>query len=153
MQSTDLDQQAAHRYFSVECFNRAWDLIDKDDRSKDDDDEMLQLGMVSLWHWKQRPDCSEQNLSIGYWQVSRIFSLLEQGENALHYGQLCLQASQGDSVPPFYLGYAYEALARAEKVSGNGEKADDYLQQARDLAKKIEDLEEMNLLMADLKTI
>lgn len=29
MPETNLDQSQAHRYFSVECFNKAWDLIDK----------------------------------------------------------------------------------------------------------------------------
>jgi hypothetical protein len=149
----ELDITAAHRFFSVECFNRAWDLIDKNLRTPEEDDQMLQLGMVSLWHWQQRPDCSQQSLSVGCWQVSRIFSLLKQAGNARRYGLLCLEASQAQEVSPFYLGYAYEALARAEMVAGDTAKKEEYLKKARETADRIEDPEEKKLLLADLETI
>lgn len=42
-----VDVAAAHRYFSVECFNRAWDLIDKPDRTELDDEEMVRLSLAS----------------------------------------------------------------------------------------------------------
>lgn len=31
------DAAAAHRYFAAECFNQAWDLISKPDRTPDED--------------------------------------------------------------------------------------------------------------------
>ena len=51
-----LDLVEAHRYFSAECFNRAWDLIELPARTPEQDRTMLQLGLTSLWHWSQRPD-------------------------------------------------------------------------------------------------
>ena len=89
----DFDIQIAHKYFSAECFNRTWGFIDKPIRSKSDEDQMLQLSLASLWHWTQRQDINPTNFSIGYWQVSRVFSLMRQAENARHYGELCLEAS------------------------------------------------------------
>jgi hypothetical protein len=149
----ELDTTAAHRFFSVECFNRAWDLIDKNDRAPEEDDQMLQLGMSSLWHWQQRPDCSRQNLSVGYWQASRIFSLLKQADNARRYGLLCLESSQAQDVSPFYLGYAYEALARAEMVAGDTAKKEKFLEKARQTLEMIENPEEKKYLLADLEAI
>ncbi|MCB1076937.1 MAG: hypothetical protein KDM64_03820, partial [Verrucomicrobiae bacterium] len=52
--SPPFDPAPAHRFFSAECFNRAWDLIDKADRSAEEDDEMRALCHASLWHWTQR---------------------------------------------------------------------------------------------------
>ena len=143
----------AHRYFSEECFNRAWDFIDKSARSPEEDQSMLLLGMASLWHWTHRPDVTPANLSIGYWQVSRIFALLGLVEEARQYGQLCLVASQGEGCQPFHLGYAYEALARAETLAGENSKAGEYLRLARQASEKISGSEDRKQLLDDLATI
>lgn len=147
------DIQAAHKYFSAECFNRAWDFIDKPTRSNSEEDKLLQLSLASIWHWTQREDCTSTNLSVGYWQVSRAFSLLRQAGNAKHYGELCLEVSQGEAVLPFYRGYAYEALARAEMVAGNEDEVEKYLIQAHQVAAVLPDPEEKKQLLSDLATI
>jgi hypothetical protein len=149
----DFDLQAAHKYFSAECFNGAWDYIDKPVRKSEEDDRMLQLCLASLWHWTQRKDCTSTNLSIGYWQVSRVFSLLQQADNARHYGQLCLLAAQAEGVLPFYLGYAYEALGRAEGVAENLDEMEKFLVQAHQVAAGLTDPEEKTQLLKDLATI
>jgi tetratricopeptide (TPR) repeat protein len=147
------DLDLTHRYFSTECFNRAWDLIDKPQRTKEDDERMIWLSIASLWHWTQRPDCTGTNLSVAYWQVSRVYALLGRSEAALRYAQLCLEASQGDEILPFYLAYAYEALARAAMVAGNPEKVIEYLRKAEQVAEKMTDLEAKKQLIADLETL
>jgi len=149
----DIDIQAAHKYFSAECFNRAWDLIDKPRRSKADEDNMLQLSLASLWHWTQRQDVTHTNFSIAYWQVSRVLALMRQVENARHYGELCLQASKEEGVEAFYLGYAYEALARVEMVAGNEDEMEKYLIQAHQVASGLTDQDEKKRLLRDLATI
>jgi hypothetical protein len=149
----DFDLFSAHNYFAAQCFNQTWDYIDKPARTKSEEDSMLRLSMTSLWHWTQREDCTPTNLSVGYWQVSRVFALLQQAENAKHYGELCLEVSQKEGVLPFYLGYAYEALARAELVAGNRGKMADYLVQAQHTITLISDAEEKKMLLKDLETI
>jgi hypothetical protein len=64
-QDPGLDLEKAHRYFSAECFNRAWDYIDKPSRTPEEEQAMLLLSLASLWHWTQRPDCTPGNLFIG----------------------------------------------------------------------------------------
>lgn len=149
----DFDINAAHKYFSASCFNQTWGYIDKRERTKSDEDTMLLLSLASLWHWTQREDCTDTNLSIGYWQVSRVFALMNQADNARHYGELCLEASQKEGVPAYYRGTAYEALARAEQVAGNRDKAKNYLSQAQQVAAALSDPEEKNMLVSDLATI
>jgi len=148
-----IDLQAAHRHFAVECFNRAWDYIDKPQRTQEEDEEMLRLAQVSLWHWTQRADCAATHRSVGYWQVARVYALLGQAGNARRYAHLCLQVSQGDTIPPFYLAYAYEALARAEMVACEREAMAGYLQQARLVAERMRDPEAKQMLIKDLETI
>lgn len=114
---------------------------------------MLQLSLASLWHWTQREDLTPTNLSIGYWQVSRVYALMRQPDLARRYGNLCLQAAKQEGVPPFFLGYAYEALARAENADGKLDDAEKYLVEAHQIAAALTNQKEKKQLLADLSTI
>lgn len=146
--SPPFDIARAHRWFSADCFNRVWALLDKADRTPDDCERMISLAHASLAHWRERADCTPGNLSIGYWQTSRVYAVLGQAENARRYGELCLAASAGE--PPFYLGYAHEALARAAKLAGNAASAAEHVAKARLLAVQVTDAGERAALEADL---
>ncbi len=149
----EFDLDKAHHFFAADCFNNAWHYIDKPSRTAEDGQAMLLLSLASLWHWTQRTDVTPTNLSVGYWQVSRVYALLGQAENARQFGLLSLQESQKEGVLPFYLGFAYEALARAEAVAGDQEKAQSYIALARQAGEKVTDAEEKNMLLGDIATI
>jgi hypothetical protein len=141
----------AHRHFSADCFNRAWELIEKESRTQQETTTMILRAMASLWHWTQREDCSAQNMSIGYWQVSRVLALAGEGGLATRFGTLCLEVSA--TVAPFYRGYAYECLGRAAVVSGAMEDAARYLAEARRCVAEIQDPQDRRQLEADLDTL
>ncbi len=145
------DVTAAHKFFSADCYNKTWGFMDNPNRTPEEDLSMLQSAMASLWHWSQREDATPQNFAIGNWQVSRVFALLGQVENARHYAEISLNFSQGLS--PFYIAFAYEALARAEMVAGNKAKMQGFLDKAIALAEKVEDDEDQRALMGDLESI
>lgn len=151
--SPPFDHQAAHRYFAAACFNRAWDLIDKSDRTPEEDREMVRLTHASHWHWTQLEGHTRTNLSVGYWQTSRVYALLGEAEGAHQYAELCLEASRGDDVELFYLAYAYEALARAAAVAGDAETARRHRGEAERIAESVSDAESREQLLGDLKTI
>lgn len=151
--SSDLDfeMEKAHEHFSTACFNQAWGLIDKSNRSPEEDEEMIRLNQASIYHWTQRDDCTDRNLSVGYWQSARIYALLNRGEEARRYADYSLKYAEGE--PAFYRGYAYEALARAEKCMGDEDTAQSFLQKAEQLLDEIDDAEERQLLEKDLASI
>jgi hypothetical protein len=149
----EFDLNAIHRYFAVECFNAAWDLIDNPRRTPEEDEQMLHLSLASLWHWTQRPDCTAANLSVAYWQVARIYALLGQAENARRYAERCLAVSQAEGIPPFCLAYAYEALARAAAVAADRVQMEAYLHEAHQVNARISDPETRQQLLADLDTV
>ena len=135
----DFDPVKAHNFFSAHCFNIAWELIDKPERTPEETEQMIQRTMASLWHWAQRPDCSPTNLSIGYWQTARVYALAGEAANARKYAGLCLNITPTDDA--FCLGYAHEATARAEALAGNQELANEHLSKARDCAEQVTDTE------------
>ncbi len=145
------DLAAAHRWFAADCFNRVWDLLDKPDRSRDDDERMISLCHASLVHWRERPDCAPLRLSIGYWQLSRVYAVLGLVEGAGRYANLCLGASAG--LPPFYLAYAHEALARTAKLIGHSEALAYHRAEAGRLASEVADAGERQALAADLTAL
>ena len=153
MNSPDFDTQTAHQFFAAQCFNAAWDLMEKSNRSPEEDEEMLRLNLASHWHWTQRDDYSAKAKSTAHWQTSRIYALLSQDENARRYAHLCLQASQDQGIAPFYLAYAYEALARAESVAGNKKEMTHYLDEAHQIANTIAKSNSKQQLLDDLATI
>lgn len=143
--------EAVHRYYSAFCFNLTWDLLDKAVRTTDENETMIQACLASLWHWSQRPDCTDRERSVGAWQAARVYAVVQQPDNARRYGQMALAFAHDQ--PPFYQAYAYEALARAEVAAGNRIVAQQYLEQARQLAGLVANTEERDLIFADLKTI
>jgi len=143
-----IDLVAAHRHFSAWCFNRAWDLMEKADRTEADDRSMVALNQASIFHWSHRPDCTDKNLSIGYWQAARIQALLGNAAEAMRHARTCLDYST--KLEPFYLGYAYEALARAAGLANDAVRAAEYLANAESLARQVSDEQSHRLLITDL---
>ena len=149
----ELDTQRAHRYFAVEAFNESWKLIEKTDRTPDEDDEMLRLAEVSFWHWNNFDGHTDENLSIGLWQLARVYVLASQPDRALRYANRCVEISEKAPLEPFFIGYAYEACARALRASGDNTGWEKPLNQAFTIAESVTDKESRGQLLADLNTV
>jgi hypothetical protein len=147
----DFDLAAAHRHFAADCFNRAWELIDLPQRTAEQERLMVALSQASIWHWMQRADCEPRNLSIGYWQASRVEALVDHANAALRHAEVCLAYSK--DLAPFYLGYAHEAMARAEALNNRLLPAAEHKQRAMEYAMQVPDEDERKLLLDDLATL
>jgi hypothetical protein len=145
------DLAQAHQFFAADCFNRAWDFLERPRRTLKDDEQMLLLCYASLWHWTERGDCTDRNLSISYWQLSRVYATLRHGGDALRFAEACLQVSH--ALPPFYLGYAHEAVARAAMIGADSERMAEHVAEARSLAALVADSEKRSALEKDLESI
>ncbi|MDE0888955.1 MAG: hypothetical protein OSA40_05805 [Phycisphaerales bacterium] len=141
-------EQNEHRRYSVACFNAAWELMERTDRSSEDDLRMMECCMASIHHWRGREDCSPKNLSIGYWQASRIASLLGQRDGAVRHAATCLDLSR--DLGPFLCGYAEEATARAALIDGDVSRARIHLKEATALCAEVTDPQGRGMLDADL---
>ena len=143
----------SHKNYSAACFNRVWDLLDLESRTDAERDEMVECAHASLWHWMQREDGTPTNLSVGLWQISRVYATVGNAAMAKEYALRCEKASREGKVEPFFLAYALEARARAEAMGGNRKAADKLADEARKLAEKIDDEGGREALLADLDTI
>jgi hypothetical protein len=143
----------AHTYFSADCFNRIWELMEKSHRSDEDNQEMLRLTFASHWHWTRRDDVDDTKLSVALWMNARVAAVIGMGELALDQARRCLEISGGQDIPPFYLGYAHEALARAHYVRGEASEAAMQLQAAEAVSAAMPEGDEKTWLAADLQEL
>lgn len=145
--------QRSHQFFSADCFNRVWGLLDKKDRSDEDDRLMRETAHASLFHWLNREDVQPTNVSVGLWQLSRVYAVLDRPAEARQYAEECVSVSEEAKLPPFYLGYGYEAAARAARVAGDSADQECYRKEALAALENVSDPEEKALLEADLKDL
>jgi hypothetical protein len=148
MNGPTFDLAAAHRYFAPHFFNRAWDYIEKPNRTPDDDERMIGLAHASICHWWERSDQTERGRSIGFWQLSRVYSLVGNAGEARRYGELSLRHAAGE--PAFYVAYAHEAIARGAKLAGDHAKFQAHLAKAAELLAGVTDDAEREALQRDL---
>jgi tetratricopeptide (TPR) repeat protein len=143
----------SHRQIASQCFNRVWDFLDLQERTKEEEEQMVHLAHTSFWHWTQVEEHTPQNLSIGYWQIARVYAVVGNGEQSQYYADRCIEVSLEASIPPFYIGYGYEALARAYMVLGQNEIALDTFQKALRYAEEVVVEDSKKMLLKDLYEI
>jgi hypothetical protein len=143
--------EEAHRHFGKTTNGRVWELLEKEDRSKDEDDEMVAAAYTSYYHWSQVG--TAVNLQRGHWMISRVFMVLEQSEPALVHAQRCMELTEAhpDLMEDFDVAFAHEALAHAYALCGETSKARKLYSRAVKLGEQIADEEDRSIFMGDLR--
>lgn len=140
-----------HRKLAVDCFNAAWDLLEKKDRTEDDNFKMIHTAHASRFHWGEIGTPLE--LQRGEWQISRVYSVLELGESALHHAQCCYDTCIEKEIGDFDMAFACEALARAHHVLGNYGKRDIFIKMAKVASESIEDTGNKEYFLGELSSV
>ena len=143
--------QIIHQNLAAGCFNKTWEFIEKKQLSEEDKENMIATSYASLWHWKKRTDCTNENLSIAYWQLGRVHCLAGKAETAKEFGQKCLKVSK--ELSPFYKGYAYEVLINAAIINNDMVSAQKNLILAQEQLEQIKDKENKGYLEKDLNKL
>lgn len=137
--------------FAVALFNLTWDLLDKKDRTQEDDDKMIHAAYASRFHWGEIG--SPLEFERGEWQISRVYSVLKRTEPAIYHAMRCLEICQNNNIGDFDIAFAYEGMARAHAVSGSQSECEKYLELATEAGKEIKKKEDRNYFFNELETI
>lgn len=140
-----------HRTIGADLFNYTWSLLDRKNRTAEEDEEMVHAAHASRYHWGHAG--TALNASIGEWQVSRVYAELGRAEPASHHAQRALEIAQKHRLGRFYLAYAYEALARAAAVAGRPRVMARYRREAQRIGATIRDRDDRRMLFEDLASI
>jgi hypothetical protein len=144
-------QPDQHRQLAVQLFNGTWTLMEKPDRTPDEDALMIHQAHASAYHWLQVG--TPANFARSHWQCSRVYCILSRAEPALYHARFVLDICERHSIGDWDLAYAYEALARAHAVAGDAQQARHWLDQARAAGADIAEPRERDHLLDDLATI
>lgn len=140
-----------HKKFATKLFNLTWSLLDKKDRTQEEDDKMVHAAYASRFHWGEIGTPLE--FERGEWQISRVYSVLQRSEPALYHAKRCLEICEQNNIKDFDIAFAYDAMARAHATAGNRTVCEKYLKLADDAADQIKKKENKKYFLSELKTI
>ncbi|MCY3774702.1 MAG: hypothetical protein OXH11_01840 [Candidatus Aminicenantes bacterium] len=142
-----------HRSLAASCFNKTWEYLRKRKLTAKEAEEMIHVSHASFWHWNQVEDHTPLNISIGTWQLARVYAVAGLPERAEYFAQRCIEIGESNDLPPYFVGYGYEAKARAKALQGERQAAQDLVSMARRLADQIQELDDRMVLLDDLNAI
>jgi hypothetical protein len=106
-----------HNRLGRQLFNSTWELIDKPDRSPDDDVEMLLRATASRYHWGQIGGPEE--VASGDWQVAHVACLVGLADLAQRFAARSLATATAEGWRGWRLASAHEGMARACAAAGD----------------------------------
>jgi hypothetical protein len=146
-----MSEQEWHKKSAVDLFNLTWELLDKEERTLDEDDKMVHAAHASRFHWGEIGESLQ--FERGEWQISRVYAVLKRPQAALYHAERCLAICTANEIADFDIAFAYEALARAYALAGDAASSQEYVSLAKDAAQKIEDVGTRDYFLAELSTI
>ena len=90
------------------------------------------------------------NFLRGDWQITHVYTILQQPAAALHYARRCLDQCLANSIGDFDLAYAYEAMARALACAGQAAEARQYYRLAEQAGVQIAEEDDRRQFQKDL---
>lgn len=143
------DVESWHRVFAPKAFNHTWSLLDIEERTRDQEEEMLAATFAQRYHWYQVGTARQR--AIADWQVSRVAAVLGYFDMALRFGERSLAVCLDHDLDPFVTGFAHEAIARAASYVDDVATFTEHLESAMGMLARVEDDEDREILAGDLR--
>ena len=132
-------------------FNHTWTLLEKKDRTQDEDDEMIHAAHASRYHWGEVG--GPEHRARGEWQCSRVYAVLGRGEPSMWHARRCLAICEEHGIADWDIAAAYEALARASLVAGDRAEAARWAGAARTALAAVVDEDDREPIEQDLDAL
>jgi hypothetical protein len=143
-----------HRALAIGYFNAAWDLIDAESRTPDQDLAMLSLALASRQHWIEAEGTAE-NLIVADWQVAHVASLARLADTALRFAQSAVSRvdENGESMPFWLKASVHEGMARAHATARDRDGFEREAAITRELLESVDDADDRELVAGQLASI
>lgn len=148
-EETKYSEAEAHRRFAIQYNGDTWELLDKLERTREENELMVYSAHASCRHWL------EIGIGLhhqrGEWLIARVYTVLGLEEAALRHATRCLELTEeyADSMEDFDWAFAYECIARANAIAGNRDTALKYIALAEDAGQAIADEESKKIFLDD----
>jgi len=142
--------EAEAQLFFAKGFNgKTWELLDKQNRTQEDNEMLVDYAHASLAHW--RATGTGVHLQRGVWMLARVYTVFGNAQMALQYANRCLELTDQhkDLLYDFDFAFAYECMARARALAGDQAEAQKYIAKADEAGKAIKDEEDRQIFRDD----
>lgn len=146
----DTDPGNWHRYFAMECNNRAWQLATQS-RSAEEDLEMLNAAHASAFHWATMG--AELNDMRAKTLLAEVHALLGLGASALKYADETKAWFLARETEDWEIAYAYVIHAHAAATAGASELHKDSYAQALIALEAIADEEDRKIVLQTFEQV
>ena len=113
-----------HRTQGVTAHQETWELLEKTDRSADDDAALLASAYASSYHWARAAGRSPANSARADYLIAKALLATGRTADALASADACLAACSTHGLVDFDLAYALEIRARALQALGRTSEAE-----------------------------
>lgn len=141
-----------HRKLAVGYFNAAWELIDKRDRTSEDDLTMLATAAASRRHWIEAGG-TDENLAISDWQIAYAASQAGFGDVATAFAKSAYDRARAAGLPTWLQASTAEGMARAAATRGDEQTYEKYAAECRELLERVDDEDDRQVVEAQLSAI
>jgi len=139
-----------HRWFAIECNNRAWQLAEQAERSAPETDAMLEAAHAAALHW--RAIGTELNVIRARLLLAHVLALVDD-PLAMPHARASFEYLTSRSSPDWELAFAHAALANAARASGDRTLYADHYREAARLGDAIASAEDKRIFMASFVRI
>jgi hypothetical protein len=144
---TSIDDKA----LASQLFNRCWELLEQDERSEDDNVELLTSALTSRFHWLIAG--GPEQWIVSDWMVARAAGATGSFDTALRFALRAYEAARTNESPDWLVASSAEGVARAYAEAGNAEEFTNWAALAGRLVEVIVDTENKNLIESQLADI
>jgi hypothetical protein len=146
-QAYTLDEADLH--FAKALNGKVWELLQKAQRTTEEDELMVHCAHASCYHWLQKGTPLQHQRAE--WLVAHVYTVLEIPDSALRHASRCLELTRTHAslMEDFDVAYAYEGFARASALAGNRESALEFIPLAERAGLAIANEEDRSIFMGD----
>ena len=138
------DPHSWHRYYAMDCNNRAWSLAVQD-RTTADDEEMLNAAHASAYHWNVVGD--EIHRIRAKMLLAEVHALLGLGETAMRHADEMRDYLLDRDAPDWEIAFVHTVHAHAAAAVGDADQHQSSYEAAEQAIEAIEDPEDRRIVL------
>jgi hypothetical protein len=112
----DTDPKTWHRYFAIECNNRAWDLASRP-RTDEEGEEMRSTAHAAAFHWRHAGEQIHHMRATML--LAEVYSLLGDGDSAIRYAHAMRDDFMNTEAPDWEMAFVHTIHAHAAVTGGD----------------------------------
>lgn len=140
-----------HRWFAIDCNNRAWQLADKPSRTDAEKNELLDAAHAAALHWHAIG--TPLNDARATMLLAHAHARCGDGQLAMRYARASHDYFVSNETPDWEIAFSYAVMAHAAAASGNKPLHIEHYDAARAAGAAIKDHEDKAIFDKSFATI